>query len=63
MAELALVMTGKPRVILNVTTRLPVPIALVAATVTLLVATVVGVPKITPVLASKVRPIGSTVEL
>ena len=63
MAELALEMTGKPRVILNVTTRLPVPIALVAATVTLLVATVVGVPEITPVLVFKLNPAGSALEL
>ena len=58
-AELALVMTGAPRVILNVTTRLPVPVALVADTVTEVDPTVVGVPEITPVLTFKVSPAGS----
>ena len=49
--------------ILKVTDRLPVPVALVADTVTEVEATAVGVPEITPVLAFKVRPVGSTVEL
>ena len=52
-----------PRVMVNVATRLPVPVALVADTVTLLVATVVGVPEIMPVLLFKVSPSGSVVEL
>ena len=44
---------------LNVTDRLPVPVALVADTVTEVVATVVGVPEMTPVLVFKVSPTGS----
>ena len=63
LAVFGLVMAGTPRVMVKVTTRLPVPIALVADTVTLLVATVVGVPEITPVLAFKVNPAGREVEL
>lgn len=47
----------------NVTTWLPVPAALVAETVTLLVATVVGVPEIMPVLGLSVNPPGNVVEL
>ena len=63
LAVFALVMTGGPSVILNVTTRLPVPVALVADTVTLLVATVVGVPEITPVLVFTLSPAGRPVAL
>ena len=49
--------------ILNVTGRLPVPLALVADTVTEVVAAVVGVPEITPVPAFKDSPAGNAVEL
>ena len=63
MAVLVLVMTGALSVISKVTTRLPVPLALVAYTAVLLVAIVVGVPEITPVLVFKLNPAGSAVAL
>ena len=55
-------MTGSPSVIVNATTRLPVPLALVAVTVTLVDPAAVGVPDITPVLVFNDRPAGSAVE-
>ena len=63
MAVFRLVITGAPSVMLNVTDKVPVPLALVADTVTAVVATVVGVPEITPVLLFNVNPAGSAVEL
>ena len=56
-------MTGAPKVIVNVTTKLPLPVALNAVTVTEVVPGVVGVPEITPVLVFNVSPSGSAVEL
>ena len=55
---MALFTTGAPSVIVKVTASDPVPVALVAATVTLLVPVAVGVPEITPVLAFKDKPAG-----
>lgn len=62
-AVLALLITGALSVISMVTARLPVPVALVAYTVTLLVASTVGVPEMTPVLAFNDSPAGRAVEL
>lgn len=62
-AVLELVITGAPNVIVNVTTRLSLPVALVAVTVTLVLATTVGVPEIKPVLVFKLSPAGSADEL
>ena len=60
----ALVMTGTPRVMVNVTVLLPVSaVALVAVNVTLYTLAVVGVPEITPVLVTKDSPAGRAVEL
>ena len=56
-------MKGAPSVILNVTTKLPVPLALVAETVTVDDPAVDGVPDITPVLVFKLRPDGKIPEL
>ena len=56
-------MAGAPRVMVKVVAWLPVPVALIADTVTLLEPTAVGVPEITPVLVFKLRPAGKTVEL
>ena len=58
LAELALVMTGAPSVMVIVTNFVPVPVTLVAPTVTVRVSTVVGVPEITPVVVFKLRPAG-----
>lgn len=58
-----LVIIGAPSVMVNVTGRLPVPAALVAESVEINVPVVVGVPEITPVVVSKVRPDGSVDEL
>ena len=57
-AVFGLVMTGVEGAMLKDTTSDPVPVALVAATVTLLVPVAVGVPEITPVLAFKDKPVG-----
>ena len=55
--------TGTPIVIVKETTKFPVPVALVADTVTLVDPAVVGVPEIIPVVVSKNSPAGSAVEL
>ena len=60
---LELVMAGAPRVILIVTARFPVPVALVAYTVTPVDAAVGGAPEINPVPISSDKPGGSALEL
>src|SRR5204862_91039 len=62
-AELALVMTGGPNVMLKVTPRLPVPVPLVANTVALNVPVAVGVPEMRPVAVFTVTPGGSPLAL
>lgn len=59
----ALFTNGGPNVILNVTASVPVPVALVAETVTVLEPTVVGVPDIWPVLVFTFSPGGKPVAL
>ena len=49
--------------ILKVTDKLPLPVAFVADTVTVVAAIVVGVPDIKPVLVFKDRPAGNALEL
>jgi hypothetical protein len=56
-------MTGVGGLIVKVSVWFPVPPALVALIVTLYVPAVVGVPEITPVLVSTVKPAGSPVAL
>jgi hypothetical protein len=62
-AVAALVITGVAGLIVNVSVSVPVPPALVALKVTLVVAAVVGVPEIRPVVVLTVRPAGNPVAL
>ena len=57
----ALVMTGVGGLTVKVSVRVPVPPALLAESVMVLVATVVGVPEITPVSTSRLKPAGRLV--
>jgi hypothetical protein len=59
----ALLITGAGGLTVNVSVWVPVPPALVALKVIVEVATVVGVPEITPVVVFTLNPVGSPVAL
>jgi hypothetical protein len=58
-ADVALVIAGAATAIVNVSVAFPVPVLLVALSVTVEVAADVGVPEISPVAAFTVRPAGN----
>ena len=63
LAVVELVMTGGRGLIVKVSVAVPVPPLFVALSVTLVVATAVGVPEITPVVVLTERPAGNPVAL
>ena len=61
LAEVALVITGAPLLMVSVSVAAPVPALFVALSVTVDVPAVVGVPEIRPLVVFTARPDGSPV--